>query len=203
MGHQVTNTCATKLFVCTTYMQTTPLQFDFDAQSTGWQIDSRVTHESRCTLLLRHTSPPASEIAGTGPSDPAGGWEGAIQSYNHSAQGGKSYPLPTKTNGFARVLVRVLVAFLKEKKLLSMKEKLGGNMILKWCLMELTPILRSLNINNFSRKQEERDLNGFLRTLLWIDVRDGEIGHGDNLTLKKLLWSQEKSSPNISNLKIQ
>ena len=117
------NTCATQPFVCTTYMQTTPLQFDFDAQSTGWQIDSRVTHEPRCTLLLRHTSPAASEIAGTGPSDTAGGWEEALQSYEHSAQCVKSCPLPTKTNGFARMLVRMLVAFLKEKKPLSFKKQ--------------------------------------------------------------------------------
>ena len=71
----------------------------------------------------RHTSPPASEIAGTGPSDTAGGWEEAIQSYEHSAQCVKSYPLHTKTNGFARMLVRMLVAFLKEKNLLSFKKQ--------------------------------------------------------------------------------
>jgi len=79
--------------------------------------------EIKIGLLLRHTSPPAPEIAGTGPSDTAGGWEGAIQSYNHSAQGVKSYPLPTKTIGFARVIVRVIVAFLKEKELLSFKKQ--------------------------------------------------------------------------------
>ena len=99
--------------------------FNYDR---SWPSTLSYFHETcalkiKIGLLLRHTSPPAPKIAGTGPSDTAGGWEGAIQSYNHSAQGVKSYPLPTKTNGFARVIVRVIVAFLKEKELLSFKKQ--------------------------------------------------------------------------------
>ena len=99
--------------------------FNYDR---SWPSTLSYFHETcalkiKIGLVLRHTSPPAPEIAGTGLSDTAGGWEGAIQSYNHSAQGVKSYPLPTKTNGFARVIVRVIVAFLKEKELLCFKKQ--------------------------------------------------------------------------------
>jgi hypothetical protein len=62
---------------------------------------------------------------------------------------------------------------------------------------------RISSIKDFSIRRDVREKSGFLKISSLIEEKDGEIGHGDNSTLRKLHWFQERSCLTIFNHKTQ
>lgn len=82
------------------------------------------------------------------------------------------------------------------------RAKLGENMILTCFLMASMQIQKPLITKDSSINLEEKGKNGYPKTWLQTDVKDGACGLGDNSTLKRLLWFQEKNFQKICNLNI-